>query len=123
MRCFDLDARTDVRRDERVIEDGDLRQRAGPCAVLKNIRCAVGGDDNMGLVHRAEALPLIDQRCLARAERAQDRRERRLASPVLAIDEGEAGKRELRADVYIVELADIPQKLKTLDHDGPLNPM
>lgn len=87
VRCLDCDARADVLGHKDIVEHGDPGQRGRPCAVLKHERCAGEGKNDMRGVRRAEALPFIDKRRLARVQRAQDGGECRLAPPVFGIDQ------------------------------------
>ena len=69
VRRLDRDARTDVRGDKGIVENGDTRQRGRPAAVLKDKRCAGKGEDDVRRVCGAKPPTLVDKGRLARAER------------------------------------------------------
>lgn len=110
VRCLDRDSGTDVRGDKGVIENCDTRQRGRPGAVLKNKRRTGKGEDDMRRICRTEAPALVDQPRLTRVERAQDRRDGRLASAVLRIEQGELRQRELSASVDRIKLSNVSQQ-------------
>jgi len=117
---FDLDAGANILRHEGIVEDRNMRKRLAPGAVLKHVRCrALPGDDDMRRMLRSEALPLVDQNRITRAERPQDGRQRRLAPAVLRVHERQLAEWQLRSRGDIIELPDIAQKLNSIDEHAP----
>lgn len=103
----------DVRVHEHIVEQRKARQGPIPSAVLEHRvgRATLTVENDVWWMRRRKSPTLRNGNRITGCQRAQDRRQRRLAATILGVDQHEPAEGNLSSRVHRVELPDVAEQL------------
>jgi len=114
--CIDRITRINVLAYIGAVEDGDIRESGGPCAIAKPDRPRRGQELDLGRVRASERRAAQHQPRRVREQRAEDSAEGRFAARVFRKNQNESPERHVAQGGAILKPADVLDRNYPLQH-------